>query len=228
MASNAFAHKTWANVSLYCVVCALQENKTAITISTYKYIHIYIHTGLQSPYDVSIMTHINSTGWMVLNVCSEWCKMWSNASGQCKGIRCCPWARHWQQISTAAAVAMMGRKKWERIGGWDSLARGGNSRCLPWVPFVSLACRPGFTADSYLRVCATPQGCCHPMTETKRLDANQGLLSTSSTCETGVLRRLGPAKRLLFLKHLMKGFYLMRCVTTGQHWLISIWVTQMI
>lgn len=113
----------------------------------------------------------------------------------CQKRCCCPWTRHWQQTTTAAA--MSGGEKWERFGGWDSLAYGGNSCSLQWVPFISLACRLGFTSDSYLSVCATPQGCCHPMTETQRVDANQGLPSTSRTCETEVLRRLGLANRLL-------------------------------
>lgn len=134
---------------------------------------------------------------MVLNVCSEWCKVRLNASG--------PQARPWRPK----------RGGWGCFGGWDSLARGGNSRSSPWVPFVSLACRPGFAPDSYLGVCATPQGCCHLLTETKRADANQGLLSTSSTCEThGVLRRLGPATQLF--QHVTDGFYVMRFVRTGQ------------
>lgn len=56
---------------------------------------------------------------------------------------------------------------------------------------------------------------CHPLTETKRADANQGLLSTLSTCETPwVLRPPGPATQLS--KLVTDGLYLVRCVTTGQ------------
>lgn len=59
-------------------------------------------------------------------------------------------------------------------------AHEGNSYSSPWVPFISLACRLGFSTDPITAALTMPLGRRHLLTETKRADCNQRILSTSS------------------------------------------------